>query len=334
MNYKAFIGIDVSKRTLDVAVLLPDAKEQEHKVFSIDPTGHKQLISWVKKTSKCKPEQLFICMEHTGIYTLVLSVFLSKLKINYCLENPLRIKRSMGISRVKNDKADAKMIARYIYSNHDIIKPYKQPSTTLLKLKSLLAQRDRLIKSRIMFNRPAKELSEYENKDVSRLIIKDNKALVNNINKRIKVIEASIEELISVDEEVNKNYKLVKSVAGVGYVTAYHMLEYTNNFKGFNNWREFACYSGTAPFEYSSGTSVRGRSKVSPLANKKMKSLLSMGALSAVKNDPELRSYYLKKVAEGKHKLSVQNSVKNKIISRVFAVVKRGTPYVNIANYN
>jgi transposase len=101
----------------------------------------------------------------------------------------------------------------------------------------------------------------------------------------------------------------------------------------FKNWRKFACYCGVAPFEYKSGSSIKGRTRVSHLANKKIKALLNMAALTAKKNDMEMRAYYDKKVKEGKNKMLVLNSIRCKIISRAFAVIQRNTPFVNVNKF-
>ncbi|MFA6517579.1 MAG: transposase, partial [Bacteroidia bacterium] len=108
---------------------------------------------------------------------------------------------------------------------------------------------------------------------------------------------------------------------------------YTRCFSTFDNARQLACYAGVAPFEYTSGTSIRGKTRVSPMANKKLKVLLSMCALNAKKADPEIGLYYLRKTEEGKNPMSVINAIRNKLILRVFATVKRGTPCVTTMNY-
>ena len=113
----------------------------------------------------------------------------------------------------------------------------------------------------------------------------------------------------------------------IGPTTAGHLLVVTNEFKNFNCPKKFACYAGTAPFENSSGTSIRGKSHVSPYANKDTKKLLHMAALSAINMQNELAVYYQRKVSEGKNKMAVINAVRNKLIKRIFAVVERGAKY-------
>ena len=111
--------------------------------------------------------------------------------------------------------------------------------------------------------------------------------------------------------------------------TAVYLIISTKGFDAFDNWRQLACYAGVAPFPYQSGTSIHGRNKVHPLADKKLKSLLNMCAIVAVRYDKELKEYYERKVAEGKPKMLVINNVRCKLLARVFAVVNRKTPFVD-----
>jgi len=123
------------------------------------------------------------------------------------------------------------------------------------------------------------------------------------------------------------------SVTGIGVIIAAFMIVSTNNFTSFENGRKYACYAGIAPFDYSSGTSIKGKTKVSQMGNKRVKSLLSNGANSALRHDPEIKAYYARKMAENKdHKLIV-NSICCKLVNRVFAVIKRQTPYVRIYHH-
>jgi len=332
MNYSGFIGIDVSKKTLDAVALINGKKTGNHQQFSNDSEGFKKLLKWSVKMIDCKNNELLFCMEHTGIYTYKFSCFLSNKKIDFLLENPLQIKRSMGISRIKNDKADAQLIARYAMRHYQDLTLYVLPSKSIARLKHLLSYRDRLVKSKQAFKVSSGELSKYTEKEDYDFIVKDSKSLIVIIDKRIKNADIEIKQLIESEESMKKNYDLAISVGGVGKATASHFIAYTNNFSSFTNCKQFACYSGIAPFEHSSGLS-KGRTRISQLANKKMKGLLGIGACSAIQHDVELRNYYNKRIEEGKPPLSVLNIIKNKIVSRVFAVVKRGTPYIKLQQY-
>ena len=139
--------------------------------------------------------------------------------------------------------------------------------------------------------------------------------------------------IISTEIELKKQFELIKRAPGFGDKTAIYMLIATRAFTAFDNARKFSCYAGTAPFEYSSGSSIKGRTKVNDMAGKKMKSILQMCALVAVKHEPQLKEYYERKKAEGKYAMLVLNNVKCKIIGRVFSVINRQTPYINTSKF-
>ena len=131
---------------------------------------------------------------------------------------------------------------------------------------------------------------------------------------------------------MDRNYSLVTSVRGVGKILGWYLIAFTDNFTSFPDARSFACFAGTAPFANSSGL-IRGRSKVHPYANKQIKSLLNMAAMSAIQIKGEYREYYNKRLVIGKNKMSTVNIIRNKILFRAFAVVKRGTPYVDLYRF-
>ena len=136
-----------------------------------------------------------------------------------------------------------------------------------------------------------------------------------------------LETIIDEDKSLKQNFHLLQSIKGVGKIIALTTIIKTHNFTRFANARKFACFCGTAPFEHSSGTSIRKKSRVSHLADKQMKSLLDLSAKSAIQYDKELREYYLKRTEAGKSKMSTINVVRNKILYRMFAIIKRQTPF-------
>jgi transposase len=151
--------------------------------------------------------------------------------------------------------------------------------------------------------------------------------MIAALTKQITRIEAEIKETLKSNSDLQKNYDLLLSIKGVGPVLATYMLVYTDNFTKFDGARQFACYAGIAPFPYRSGSSIRGRTKVSQLGFRKIKSILHLAACIAIQFNPELRSYYQRRLAEGKSKMSSLNIVRNKLVFRVFAVIKDQRPY-------
>jgi len=244
----------------------------------------------------------------------------------------------MGIQRGKSDKADAQMLARYAYLYRDEIQLSQLPSQALLKIQHLIAYRQRLVKSKVALEVSAKELAAFTDKQFSARIVKDSERHIKQLQESIVSIDKQLEQVIKEDQEVHRVYKLAtagrpRSVTGIGLQTAAMMILHTSCFSSFDTWRQFACYSGTAPFEHSSGTSIRdgpprGKTRLSKVGNMKMKALLSNGASAAIQSDNEFSTYYNRKIADGKPKLVALNGVKNKMISRVFAVVQKGKPYV------
>lgn len=322
------IGIDVSKLTLDVYIRTTNI----HKQFNNDTKGFKQIISWLIK-QKINLDQALICFEHTGWYCLMLSYFLYENKYRYCCINAIEIKRSMGLKRGKSDKADAWEIANYAWLRRDELTPSTPPAKKLIELQRMMSLREQLVKHQTASKNLLKgmmEIVENEHNDVSITILKES---INHLEKQILSTEKAMNQLIKEDETMTNNYKLSKSVKGVGMVLAVQMLLHTHNYTRFESYRQFAAYCGLVPYPYQSGTSINGRNKTHPISDRKMKSLLSMSAISAIQHDKELKIYYQKRVQEGKPKMVVLNIIRNKIVSRVFATVNRGTPYVEMNKF-
>ena len=157
--------------------------------------------------------------------------------------------------------------------------------------------------------------------------------MIGYLTKQIDKVDKKLNAIIN-DNEVLKNlFTLITSVKGVGAQTAMHLIAYTEAFTKFITWRKFASYCGVAPFPNISGTSIRGKTKVSNLANKKIKSLLDLCAKNAIQYNPEMSIFYKRRVEIGKNKMSTINIIRNKLLSRIFAVVDRKIPYVDIMKY-
>ncbi len=333
MRFNSFIGVDISKLYFDVVLLNNHGGFHSSKRFKNNQHGFNAFTQWLQLNRVCIKSSI-ACMEHTGVYCLPLCGHFEELGLSYSLQSGLQIKRSMGIQRGKNDKADARIIAKYVYLNRQDITPHKLPSRVLMKLKNLLTYRERLIRTKVSLQTAAKELKSFTDKQLHHLIVSDTEAHLVNIKKSIVLIDKKIKTLISEDEKLNDLFILITSVKGVGLQIAAHMLVSTHGFTRFKTWRKFSCYCGLAPFEYQSGSSVKRRTKVSHLGNKKIKAIIGNGIASAIQNDPEIANYYHRKVEEGKHKMIVLNAIKNKLISRVYAVVNRGTPFVPLYQHS
>lgn len=329
MTVKVFVGVDVSKLVLDVFI----REKQVHRQFRNEAKGFVSLIQWLEKQTGQQTKSMLICFEHTGLYSLLLALFLEENNIPFSMVPALEIKRSLGITRGKNDVVDSKRIAEFAYRFNDKIPRTKLPARDITKIQSLLTLRDRLSR-----NLGAYTVSRNETQRVMRemdlpQLFSSYDSMILSLKEEIKKVECAIRKLIHANSELRASLELITSIKGVGFIIATHLIVYTYNFTRFDNWRKFACYSGIAPFDYQSGTSVRGRTQVSSMANQQMKKMLHLAAICAIRTDSELREYYHRRLAEGKARMATVNIVRNKVIARVFTVIKRGTPFVNIKRY-
>lgn len=326
MNMRYFIGIDISKATLDWAVF--DGKSIVLQSQSPNTEiGIKATVKAIKSLPGFAVAESVCCMEHTGIYNAHALSCLHKLHFPLWLENSLQIKKSSGMQRGKNDAIDAARIAQYACRFHDRLRLWQPPRPVIQKLAYLSALRQRLLVARRQLQQPVAELEGFVDKAVVQQMLKACQASLKSLDTDLVTTDRQIKELIQKDDQLKELFGLITSVPGVGATTAAELLVATDEFKSITDPRKLACHAGVAPFEHRSGTSVRGKTRVNQHARKRLKSLFHLGAMSAIRSKGEIQDYYQRKVAEGKNKMSALNAVRNKLIHRVCSVVHRGQKY-------
>jgi transposase len=299
---------------------------QESEVEN-NPQAIKSYFQELKKKFKFSYDQLIVCLEHTGIYCLPILDYLTASEIKACIEPALQIKKSQGMTRGKSDRIDARRIAQYAYKNRQELIFWKPQRTSIQKLKALLVLRERLVKTKVQMETPINETLEYIEESIRKMVIKNCQASIKALAKDIIKVEKEIKLLIEKDALLKEQFEVIESIPGIGKITALNMIVSTGEFQRISEAKKFACYAGVAPFEHTSGTSLRGKTKVSKMANMTLKKLLHMAAMSAIQCNEELKVFYQRKVAEGKNKMSVINAVRNKLISRVFVCIKHNRKY-------
>jgi transposase len=327
---ETFIGIDVSKAKIDVF----SYRKQAHRQFSNDKKGFDTMIAWlVKVDPSTELPKAMVCFEHTGLYSLPLAVYLEEREIPYSMASPLQIKKSMGIARGKNDLVDAKRIAEYAYRHRDILQPTKLPSKAIFKLQPLLTLRDRLVRSRAGFEVTIKEQKRFLDVADFAALFETYSRLISTLKIEIKQLEKEIKTLIKSDPEICRTFDLITEIKGVGLLVGSYLIAATHNFTRFQDWRKFACYAGVAPFDFQSGTSVKGKPRVNHIANKQVKKILHLCALCASSKNKEMALYYRNRLEAGYNKMSTLNAIRNKMLARIFAVAKRQTEYVELMRH-
>ena len=321
MQINHFVGIDISKRTLDITVIVDGQVLYYDQVIN-DLKHIKPACTKLLQQLKATYADTVFCMEHTGIYNLPLVKYLHTREAKIWLESGVHIKKSLGVARGKNDKVDSSRIAMFAFTNRHKVKLWKAPRPVVEKINALLGQRARMIKAKKQLKTAYQEQKIFVTKEISKSIHKYTSKTVAVLDRQLEAIEKEIMDLIKADEQLFKLYRIITSVDGIGFVTATYIIMTTNEFRSISDPKKYACYSGVAPFEHTSGTSIRGKTRVSQMANKNLKTLLHMAAMSAIQIPGDMQEYYLRKVAEGKNKMSVINAVRSKLILRVFACVK------------
>ncbi len=317
MEFKNIIGIDMAKENFEMVLL----EEGNLKIKQQVNNNSKDIRALFVK-SKINLTHTLICMEHTGIYNNHLLSFLHEQGAQVWLENPVHIKRSMGLIRGKNDKVDAARIASFAYHHQSQAKLWAPKRGVIEKLKLLTGQRTRLLKTKRVLEMPVNEAKKFCLKEEIKMMTNSCKGTLKAIAEDIRNVNKQITEIIKTDEQLKVLFSYVTSVPNIGTVVGTAIIVSSNEFKTIRDARKFACHCGVAPFEHASGTSIRGKTRVSHMADKELKKLLHIAALGSTSRPGELRDYFERKVAEGKNKMLVLNAIRNKLIHRVFACVR------------
>ncbi|GAB3314611.1 IS110 family transposase [Larkinella ripae] len=326
MEIRYYIGIDIAKSTLDWAVYTPSGIQLRTQT-SNTVDGIKVVLQHLKKLPHWHPKHTVFCMEHTGIYNAHLLQMLHQSELPIWLESSLQIKQAGGMQRGKNDSIDAQRIAEYAFRFRDQMRLWQPPRQIIQELAFLSAARQRLNQAYNLLAGPLAEQESFVSPSLQKKLQRNSKKSLLTLRAEQKDIDRQISELIQNDARLKELFEWMVSVPGIGPATATELIITTNEMTVITAPKKMACHSGVAPFEYRSGTSIRGKTRVSHQARKRLKSLFHLAAMSVIRWKGELQDYYQRKVAEGKNKMLVLNAVRNKIIHRVYAVVRRGQKY-------
>jgi len=329
-----FIGIDFSKEKFDACAICADGvsvkAEEGHESFKNSKRGFHSLLAWAEKLcDKHHVDELLFCGENTGDYCRKAADYIYGKGYDLWLANPLAIKRNNPMQRQKTDKTDAKMIAEYAMRHYDQRKLYESPSKAMSNLRELYLYRNYLVNLRkSVLVRDGEKHYTLDCSKAKSMNSQDSRTLLKVLDKLISKRDDAIMEVIKSDEELRENFVILKSVPGIGMLTAVCLIIYTDNFKQFDyDARRLACYFGVAPFKKESGTSVNGKPHVSHLCNHRLKAALHEAALTASRCNKPLKAYYDRLLANGKPKPLALNNLKSKMLHLVMALVKNKTMF-------
>lgn len=323
---KIVIGIDISAKTLDICI-----KKSDSYCFEVIDNESKAIKTFFKSFKKLKSE-IIISMENTGRYNWELYQILEYFNFKVFVLNPLHLKKSIGLIRGKNDKIDARRICDFTEKHEKGLIEWQPCSDTVKKIKVLFSERNSKIKLKASLLKQRHLYSQLKSIGFDTKLLKMNQQEIEVLEKHIVFLENAIEELIDNDPDLYSKKICIQSIPGVGKVLSWTMIAKTDGFTKINNPRKLACYAGVVLFGYQSGTSIKFKPKLSCYADKSLKTILHMAAMRAVRLESDLKIYYQRKIADGKNKMAVLNAVRNKIIHRIFAMIRTGKLYEK--NYN
>lgn len=325
-----YLGMDVSKGWVDLA-LLPVVNHHKHDMLThrFDNTvqGLKKMDGWLKQQNVPFTEDSLLVIENTGIYHRLVWKYCSDNHLPLHIGNAAHIKWSLGITRGKSDIIDSKRLCPYAYKQREELQATPVLDAVVVKLKDLMTTRQTLLGQKNSLQTQLKERQAFKTDAAYTVLAKAVEPALKGLQQSLKSIERQIKETVKASPGLHHNYQLLCTVPGIGHFTAVYLICCTANFAGKHSGKQLACYAGGVPFGSSSGTSIKGRNKVHKMANKTLKKMLHLGALSCIKNYPEFRDYYQQKKEEGKHPITILNAIRNKVVLRAAAVIKQQQPY-------
>ena len=306
-----YFGLDISKDVFDVC-----DDTRNYYQFKNSLSGFKKLIKLLDNNTVC-------VMEATGYYHVRLSYFLLDNGFKVSIVNPLKIKRyiQMELSKVKTDKSDSKMIQLYGKDREPKLwfgqSKTQQESLQLSRLLSIYSKQSTQIKNKIhgetVLGIPSKEVLRSLNRQLK------------SLKKEIELLETKLEN--NVKAEYQNSLTLLKSIPGIGSKTALMLLVFTDGFHRFESAKELCSYAGITPIIRQSGSSVKGRARMSKMGNPKLRNLLFMCSFNACKYNRACKDLFDRIVAKGKSKKLALIAVCNKLLKQAFSIVKNGIPY-------
>jgi len=332
MHFKFNLGADISKGWIDFCLLNQNFEVVIKQRIDNNCEAIQIFIDQLLDIDQLKSiSEVLLIAEHTGIYNnhLVKTWMSNSGQISLVQANKVSQALEGTYSfEEKTDPMDAHRIAEYAARFADKLKLHQLRIECLDSLKMLRSQRSRLIKVINILKVPVNEIKSFESKEQSDMIYRLQENAVNALKHDLKQVERKIEEIINGDDNLKNLIKIMCSVVGIGKVTAYEFILTTNGFTDFapNQAKSYSKFCGVVPLAKSSGKFKR-KGRTSKRGNSKMKSLLTTCALSIINTDSDLGRYYHRKKASGKEHMSIMNAMRNKLILRVFAVVRKNTMY-------
>lgn len=316
MNYK--VGVDVSKKKLDVAVLLADGKYRS-KVFTNDFDGFDKLMQWMDAHIPTGATDAHVCMEATGAYHEALALFLHDRKIALSVVNPLLAKRFMESERVRNktDAGDAKALARFCAKT--VPELWEAPSAGVRNLQALIARLDSLLEMK---------QAEACRLDVAHgIVVQSIQRVIDHLQTQIAEVRGLINQTIDDDPDLKQRRDLLETIPGLGERTIPQLLAYIGRPERFKSVKAVIAYAGLTPMIRQSGTSLNKTRGTHPLGNRELRQALYFPAMVAGKYNPLVAAFWRKLKAQNKPGKVIVVACMHKLLAIAYGVLKSKKPF-------
>ncbi len=318
---KIVVGVDVSKATFDVALLVPGRTTPSQAVFDNCPAGFKKLECWLQGRTDDKPD---VCMESTGIYGQDLATYLVGAGCRVSIVNPARIKAygTSEMTRNKTDRSDAVLIAKYCL-RHDLA-AWSPPDPTQVRLRGIVRCLHDLERDRV---RILCRLESIKDEAIRSFWHKG----VQFLDERIRLMQKERDSLCKEDPTLAKRRDLLKSIPGVGQRTALIMLAELPDLDSFDSAKQLAAFAGLTPANRVSGSSIRGHTRLSKRGSRSLRAALFLPAMTAIRCNPAVQALARRMTDRGKSKMAILGAAMRKLLHIIYGVLKSGMPFQVVA---
>lgn len=312
------IGVDVSKKKLDVAVLLAEGKYRS-KVFSNDADGFANLLEWIDANAPGGRASVHVCMESTGVYHEALALSLHDVGVKLSVINPLLLKRFMESERVRNktDAGDAKALARFCDKTSPEL--WEAPTKAVRQLQALIGRLDALLEMR---------RAELNRRELAHgVVLESIGAVLEQLERSIQEVRELIKQTIDDDPELKQRRDLLDTIPGLGDRTIPQLLAYIGRPERFKSVKALIAYAGLTPMIRQSGSSLNKTRGTHPLGNRELKRSLFYPAMVAGQHNPVVARFWQRLKAQNKPGKVVVVACMHKLLAIIYGVLKSRTPF-------
>jgi len=325
-TYLFHIGIDVSQDSFDAAAFTSTAEPPLGLGdFPNDSAGIIRFQERLKSESITTTNAIF-CIEATGAYSELLCYQLHTLGYQVCLEAPLKVKRAFAIKAHKTDPIDAMKIAEYAFRFCDRMIRWNPNPSLINHLDSWLVLREQLVKQQTAMT----NFNQAINKKVDSApeVIQMGQKVVEYLKQCLEQIENHINALIQKDALLAHQVESLDAIPGFGKLTAVNLVVLMRKHPQLTEYTKAAAYIGICPYKWESGTSIRKPAHISHLGPPRIRKLLHLCARSVCTHKEPYKTYYLRKLQQGKTKKLIINNVANKLLRVACALMNSNKPYI------